>query len=82
VVLTRSDVLDVRELVTVAEISTSARGLAAGVGLDHVGVGLDRASVVNGDGLPTVAQSILTSEVDGDLGAVACHEPNGTVMTA
>ena len=35
-VLTRSEVLDVRSLVTVAEVSTSARGLAAEVELDHV----------------------------------------------
>lgn len=62
-VLTRSEVLDVRSLVTVAEISTSARGLAAEVEIDHVRVGLDRASVVNCDGLHTVAQATLTSRV-------------------
>ena len=68
-VLTRSEVLDVRSLVTVAEVSTSARGLAAEVELDHVRVGLDRPSVVNCDGLHTVAQTTLTSrvgEVDED----------------
>lgn len=64
--LTRSDVLDVRSLVTVAEISTSARGLAAEVVLDHDAVGLDRLSVVNCDGLHTVAQSTLTQRV-GDV---------------
>jgi mRNA-degrading endonuclease toxin of MazEF toxin-antitoxin module len=67
-VLTRSEVLDVRALVTVAEISTSARGLAAEVAIDHQSVGLDRASVVNCDGLHTVAQSTLTQlvgDVDG-----------------
>lgn len=63
VVLTRSEVLDVRSLVTVAEISTSARGLAAEVELDHVDVGLDRESVVNCDGLHTIAQSTLTTRV-------------------
>jgi mRNA interferase MazF len=62
-VLTRSEVLDVRVLVTVAEISTSARGLAAEVGIDHVEAGLDRESVVNLDGLHTVAQKTLTSRV-------------------
>lgn len=62
-VLTRSEVLDVRALVTVAEISTSARGLAAEVGIDHVDVGLDRASVVNCDGLHTIAQATLTARV-------------------
>lgn len=62
-VLTRSEVLDVRSLVTVAEISTSARGLSAEVDIDHVAVGLDRSSVVNGDGLHTVAQATLTARV-------------------
>jgi mRNA interferase MazF len=62
-VLTRTEVLDVRALVTVAEISTSARGLAAEVEIDHARVGLDRASVINCDGLHTVAQATLTSRV-------------------
>jgi mRNA-degrading endonuclease toxin of MazEF toxin-antitoxin module len=62
-VLTRTEVLDVRSLVTVAEISTSARGLAAEVALDHVTAGLDRDCVVNADGLHTVAQSTLTARV-------------------
>lgn len=65
-VLTRTEVLDVRALVTVAEISTSARGLAAEVEVDHVAVGLDRPSVVNCDGLHTVAQTTLTTRV-GDV---------------
>lgn len=68
-VLTRSEVLDVRELVTVAEISTTVRGLAAEVPIDHVAVGLDRSSVVNCDGIHTVAQSMLTTR----LGAVDPH---------
>jgi mRNA interferase MazF len=67
-VLTRDEVLDVRSLVTVAEISTSARGLAAEVEIDHAAVGLDVASVVNCDGLHTVAQTILTRRV-GELDA-------------
>lgn len=62
-VLTRNEVLDVRSLVTVAEISTSARGLAAEVEIDHVRVGLDHESVVNCDGLHTIAQSMLTAHV-------------------
>lgn len=68
-VLTRDEVIDVRSLVTVAEVSTSARGLAAEVELDHVRVGLERQSVVNCDGLHTVAQAMLTTrvgEVDED----------------
>jgi len=61
-VLTRPEVIDVRELVTVAEITTSARGLAAEVevGAD---VGLDRPSVINCDGLHTVAQASLATRV-------------------
>ncbi len=62
-VLTRTEVLGVRALVTVAEISTSARGLAAEVDIDHVHVGLERESVINCDGLHTVAQAILTTRV-------------------
>lgn len=62
-VLTRNEVLDVRALVTVAEITTTIRGLAAEVALDHEAVGLDRESVVNCDGLHTVAQTSLTRHV-------------------
>ncbi|PZR80737.1 MAG: type II toxin-antitoxin system PemK/MazF family toxin [Candidatus Aeolococcus gillhamiae] len=68
-VVTRSEVLDVRSLVTVAEVTTSTRGLATEVGLDHHNVGLDRPSVINCDGLHTVAQSSLTSRV-GEIDAV------------
>jgi mRNA interferase MazF len=74
-VLTRSEVLDVRALVTVAELSTSARGLAAEVAIDHVAVGLDRESVINCDGLHTVAQTTLTTlvgEVDGTTMTRVC----------
>ena len=62
-VLTRTEVIDVRQLVTVAEITTSRRGLAAEVDLDHVDVGLDRPSVINCDGLHTVAQATLIGPV-------------------
>ena len=61
--LTRDEVLDVRALVTVAEITTSARGLAAEVDVDAERAGIDDASVINCDGLHTVAQSMLTSRV-------------------
>lgn len=74
-VLTRDAVIDVRSLVTVAEISTSARGLAAEVELDHVRVGLERGSVINCDGLHTIAQAMLTAqvgEVDEDTLARVC----------
>ena len=62
-VLTRDEVIDVRSLVTVAEISTSARGLAAEVEFDHVRVGLERESVINCDGLHTIAQTMLAAHV-------------------
>lgn len=72
-VLTRTEVLDVRSLVTVAEITTSARGLAAEVALDHEAVGLDRVSVINCDGLHTVAQPTLTKHV-GDVDRATLNE--------
>ena len=62
-VLTRTEVIDVRALVTVAEISTTARGLAAEVELDHDEVGLERPSVINCDGLHTIPRSMLTTQV-------------------
>jgi mRNA interferase MazF len=65
--LTRSEVLDARSLITVAEVTTSIRGLAAEVDVDHVAVGLDRPSVINCDGLHTVPQGSLT----GPLGRVS-----------
>jgi mRNA interferase MazF len=75
--LTRDAVLDVRALVTVAEISTSARGLAAEVAFDHASAGLDRESVINCDGLHTVAQSTL-SHLAGEVD----HETLERVCTA
>ena len=60
VIVTRPEVIDVRELVTVAEITTRIRGLGSEVDFDHDSVGLDRPSAVNCDGLHTVAQSALT----------------------
>lgn len=62
-VLTRDEVLDVRSLVTVAEITTTMRGLAAEVTVDHEPAGLDHESAVNCDGLHTVPQSMLTERV-------------------
>lgn len=61
--LTRTSVIEVRELITVAEISTTARGSGAEVPIDHLAVGLDRESVVNCDGLHTVRQSTLERRV-------------------
>ena len=59
-VLTRPEVIDVRELVTVAEITRSPRGLAAEVPVPDSTAGLDDGSVINCDGLHTVRQSSLT----------------------
>jgi len=58
-VLTRSEVIDVRALVTVAEITTSIRNIAAEVEFDHEEVGLDRLSVINCDGLHTITKASL-----------------------
>ncbi|MGH8911022.1 MAG: type II toxin-antitoxin system PemK/MazF family toxin [Acidimicrobiia bacterium] len=55
--------IDVRQLVTIAEITTSIRHIAAEVELDHPDAGLDRPSIVNCDGLHTVPQTSLTSHV-------------------
>jgi mRNA interferase MazF len=60
-VLTRTEVIDVRALVTVAEVSTSIRNIAAEVDIDHEQVGLDRRSVVNCDGLHTITKTSLTT---------------------
>ncbi len=62
-VLTRPEVIEVRALVTVAEVTTSVRGLAAEVEVDHVEVGLARPSVINCDGIHTVTQASLTNRV-------------------
>ncbi len=65
-VLTRSEVLDVRRLVTVAEVMTKVRGLAVEVHLGQREAGLDQPSVVNCDGIHTIEQGGLT----GPIGAV------------
>ena len=62
-VLTRPEVLDVRSLVTVAEITATIRGLAAEVEIDHEKIGLAESSVINCDGLHTLAQTTLTRRV-------------------
>lgn len=74
-VLTRTEVIDVRTLVTVAEITTAARGLAAEVEFDHAAAGVDQASVINCDGLHTLRQTTLTThvgEVDESTMARVC----------
>jgi mRNA-degrading endonuclease toxin of MazEF toxin-antitoxin module len=62
-VLTRTEVIDVRALVTVAEITTSIRGIGAEVLLDSAAIGIERDSAVNCDGLHTVTQASLTHTV-------------------
>ena len=74
-VLTRPEVIDVRDLVTVAEITTSIRGLAAEVDLDQDAAGLDQRSVINCDGLHTVTRSSLATfvgAVDDDTMSKVC----------
>jgi len=74
-VVTRSEVLDVRQLVTVVEITTSIRGLATEVQLEHEKVGLDRPSVANCDGLHTIPQALLATrvgEVDDEVMTEVC----------
>jgi mRNA-degrading endonuclease toxin of MazEF toxin-antitoxin module len=62
-VLTRSEVIDVRELVTVAEVTTSIRGLAVEVSVADEDLALKQPSMINCDGIHTVAQSSLTSYI-------------------
>lgn len=62
-ILTRSEVIDVRTLVTVAELTTQARGLSTEVPVDADTVGVARPSVVNCDGLHTIAQAALTKRL-------------------
>ena len=65
-VLTRPEVIDVREMVTVAEITSSARRLAVEVPLPEFVPGLGDRSVVNCDGLHTVRRTSLSNRA-GDL---------------
>ena len=62
-VLTRTEVLEVRALVTVAEVTNSIRGIGAEVDFDHLQAGLERPSVINCDGLHTVTQASLTTRI-------------------
>lgn len=79
-VLTRSEVIDVRALVTVAEITTSGRGLAAEVALDD-DAGLDQPSAVNCDGIHTVVQSSLTTHL-GSVSDLTMHQVGSAVSYA
>lgn len=66
-ILTRNEVIDVRALVTVVEVTTSMRGLAVEVPIDHQAAGIDRESAVNCDGVHTVPQALLAERV-GSVG--------------
>jgi mRNA-degrading endonuclease toxin of MazEF toxin-antitoxin module len=81
VILTRSEVIDVRELVTVAEVTTSIRGLAAEVEVDHRQAGLTRPSVINCDGIHTVVQAALTGPL-GEVGDEAMRKVCSAVSYA
>jgi mRNA-degrading endonuclease toxin of MazEF toxin-antitoxin module len=68
-------VIDVRALVTVAEVTTSIRGLASEVDVNHVQVGLDGPSVINCDRVHTVTQKsliTLVGQVDDDVMRKVC----------
>jgi len=60
-VLTRSEVIDVRALVTVAEVTTSIRGIGAEVAFDYADAGLAQPSVINCDGIHTLTRASLTA---------------------
>ncbi len=66
VVLTRDEVIDVRAMVTVAEVPSSVRGLSVEVPITHDDVDLERDSVINCDGIHTVRRTMLTEHI-GEL---------------
>ena len=75
-VLTRPEVIDVRELVTVAEITSIVRGLAVEVLIPELVPGLTDESVVNCDGVYTVRRSSLsdrTGELDDRTMRAVCR---------
>ncbi len=57
----------IRQLVTVAEITTNIRGLSVEVGLEGRGVGVNKPSVVNCDGIHTIEQTLLSGPI-GQIG--------------
>jgi mRNA interferase MazF len=80
VILTRDEVIDVRANVTIAEVTSKARGLAVEVPID-TDSGIDQPSVVNGDGLHTVSQRRLIRRV-GSLNDDALDDVCGAVAIA
>jgi len=74
--LTRTEVIALRELVTVAEITTNARGLSVEVPIYPESSGLPKESVINCDGLYTIRRSSLQrvcGEVDDRTMALVCR---------
>lgn len=80
-VLTRPEVIEVRTLVTVAEITTQLRGLLTEIDFDFHEAGLDRESVINCDGLHTIAQNSLTSYI-GIVDEQTMHRVCSTISYA
>jgi mRNA interferase MazF len=75
-VMTRPEVIDVRELITVAEITTEMRGIGAEVVFDFDEAGLAEPSAINCDGIHTVARSMLTHQVgsvDSETMTMVCR---------
>lgn len=72
--------LDVRANVTVAEVTTQPRGLAVEVPID-VEAGVAEPSVINCDGLHTVAQRRLTRRV-GLVGGSVLDEVCAAIAVA
>ncbi|MEX2549674.1 MAG: type II toxin-antitoxin system PemK/MazF family toxin [Nitriliruptoraceae bacterium] len=79
-IITRDEVLDVRANVTVAEVTTQARGLAVEVPID-TDTGIHQPSVVNCDGLHTVSQRRLTQRL-GSLDRESLAEVCGALAIA
>lgn len=80
VVVTRDEVLDVRANVTVAEVTSQARGLAVEIPIDTE-AGVDEPSVINADGLHTVSQRRLTKRL-GSVGEDAIDDMRGAIAIA
>lgn len=81
VVLTRSEVIGVRSLVTLAEITTTIRGIGSEVVIDSETAGLDMLSAVNCDGVHTIPQENLISKV-GDLSGQEMRRICGAIRYA
>jgi mRNA interferase MazF len=74
-ILTRDAVIDVRELVTVVEVTTMIRGISAEVQFDWASVGLSSECVINCDGIHTVRRKdlmALVGEVSEDTMESVC----------